>query len=146
MTSTSSSKNSFHCGLFFAMCMSMTICSPLSWTVTGKCEACSTPPVPVTRTGKPFARMNSTTSARFSTRLYGGEYIPLFYERDGLRRDALDAADEAQVLRGRSLHVDRGGRDAEVLGDVADHARYVRRHARLLRDHGGVDIDNLESA
>src|SRR5882724_6078681 len=89
--------------------------------------------------------MNSTTSARFSTRLYGGEYMPLFYERDRLSRDALDAADEAQVLRGRRLHVDRRGRDAEVLGDIADHAGHVRRHARLLREDRGVDIHDLKT-
>src|SRR6185295_18619192 len=123
-----------HCGLFFAMCMSMTIRSSFSETQTGRCDACRTPPVPVTRMGKLFARMNSTTSARFSTWLYGGEYMALFYERDGLGGDTLHAPDEAQLLRGRGLDVDRGGRDAEILGDVADHPRHVRRHARLLRE------------
>src|SRR5712671_6356657 len=100
------------------MCMSTTICSPFSWIVAGKCDACNTPPVPVTRIGKLLARMNSTTSARFSTRLYGGEYMRLFYERNGLGRDPLAPAGEAQMLRGGGLDVDRRGRDAEVLGDV----------------------------
>src|SRR6185503_5975961 len=94
--------------------------------------------------GKLFARMNSTTSARFSTWLYGGEYMALFYERDGLGGDTLHAPDEAQLLRGRGLDVDRGGRDAEILGDVADHPRHVRRHARLLREDRRVDVHDPE--
>src|ERR1043165_2367866 len=95
--------------------------------------------------GKLFARMNSTTSARFSTWLYGGEYMALFYERDRLGGDAFSAAGEAQMLRGRGLDVDRRRHDAEILGEVRDHARHVRRHARRLGDDGGVDVHDPES-
>ena len=51
-----------------------------------------------------------------------------------------------RLLGGGGLDVDRRRRDAEVGGDVADHARDVRRHARRLRDDGGVDVDDLAAS
>ena len=47
-------------------------------------------------------------------------------------------------LGGGGFDVDRRGLDAEVGRDVGGHARHVRRHARRLREDGGVDVQHLE--
>src|SRR5438309_3060587 len=121
--------------------MSMSSCSSFCRTMTGRCEARSGL---VTRSAKAFACMKASSSARSSTLLYGGEYISVD-ERHGLRRDAFAAADEAELLGGGRLDVDGSRRHAEVRGDVGDHARHVRRHARLLGDDRGVEVDDLEA-
>src|SRR5205807_10582127 len=97
----------------------------------------------VTRTAKLFARMNARSSTRSSMRLYAGEYISVD-ERYGLRRDAFAAADEAELLGGGRLDIDGRRRHTEVRGDVRDHARHVRRHAGLLGDDGGVEVDDSQ--
>src|SRR5205807_5020981 len=122
------------------MCMSRTSSFSVSLSCTGRWEACS---ARVTKTAKLLARMNASSSVRSSMRLYGGEYISVD-ERDGLRRDAFAAADEAELLGGGRFHVDGRRRHAEVRGDVGDHARHVRRHAGLLGDDGGVEVDDSQ--
>jgi hypothetical protein len=68
----------------------------------------------------------------------------LFDEHHGLRGDAFAAAAEAERLGGGGLDVDRARLDAEVRGDVAHHLRHMRRHARRLREDGGVDVHHAQ--
>src|SRR5258706_4554235 len=124
------------------MCMSSTSSGSVLPTRAGRCDACSVPPVPVTSTGKLLARMKASSSARSSRRLYEGEYMSVD-QRNGERGDALATADEAELLGGGGLDVDRRRRDAEIGGNVAGHARHVRRHPRRLGDDGGIDVDDL---
>ena len=68
-----------------------------------------------------------------------------FDQNYGLRRDAFAPPGEAELFRGGGLDAHGGGIESKVRGDIADHPRHVRCHARRLRDDSGIDIDDAKS-
>src|SRR5438132_8153878 len=64
--------------------------------------------------------------------------------RHSERRDALAATDEAHPLAAARLDVDARALQAERLRQTLANGAAVRPQARLLHQHGAVDVDDLK--
>ena len=66
------------------------------------------------------------------------------HQANGFSRDTFLAAKRTKVFRRFGFDVDIARRHVEVLRDIGDHRRNMRRHFGCLRNDGRVDIDDFK--